>query len=151
VAAIGALEKMQDQSHEDPVTIEYLRLLRTEPNKYDLHSIYRVAVKFLRVREIRCAVLSHLKIHKQTIDAIVERLHDVDKSVREKALDRIGTIPVKYLKHRNRVQSIDIGLKDREEAVKNKCLQMCQRWLSERENRLCNVRSCDLIFLVAYS
>lgn len=80
-----------------------------------------------------------MKIHKYTIDALLERLRDVDRSVREQALERIGTVELKYLKLRHRIICVDTGLKDRDPIVKAKCLSMCQKWLSSRNNSLCEV------------
>lgn len=86
-----------------------------------------------------------MKIHKYTIDALLERLRDVDRNVREQALERIGSVDVKYLKLRHRIICVDVGLKDRDPIVKAKCLSMCQKWLSTRNNSLCEVSFHKLV------
>jgi condensin complex subunit 3 len=117
--AVHALARLQDPTDVDSsVTREYLRLLSTESSN-----------------DVRKAVLSSIGLSKITLEEIVGRTRDVKDDLRRHAFVILATkVHVKVLTITQRMQLLRDGLNDRNERVRQACIDMVVNgWLPARE------------------
>eukprot|EP00026_Physarum_polycephalum_P000606 Phypoly_transcript_00607.p1 GENE.Phypoly_transcript_00607~~Phypoly_transcript_00607.p1 ORF type:complete len:1416 (+),score=260.93 Phypoly_transcript_00607:45-4250(+) len=118
--AVRALARLQDPSDShNPVIVEYVRLLATDPTK-----------------EVRKAVLTNMGISKKTLPYILQRSHDLCDEIRKETYQLIGRkVDVRALTIAQRQQLLEAGLQDRSDEVRKAVVCMAAGWLSaDKEN-----------------
>lgn len=134
VAAVTALRHFQDPARDCPVIQEYLRLLQTDPNKYVKCDPCAHAF-----REVRKEVLTCLRIHASTLDALVERTRDIEPEIRKGALNKFQGVDPRKLKIKHRILILESCISDRDGSVKEECAQLSKSWLRSQEDNLIKV------------
>lgn len=102
IQAVRALQRLQVPDDADDVIIKLYKFhMANDPSS-----------------KVRIVVLSAIARHPSTLSAIMERLWDVDNSVRRHCLLQMASYPVQGLSIEQRLTFIECGLNDRAEEVK---------------------------------
>ncbi|KAI4482163.1 hypothetical protein M0802_013788, partial [Mischocyttarus mexicanus] len=100
--AVFALHRLQDPSDDNcPIIKMYIFHLSKDPKV-----------------EVRKAVLKSMAKNQKTLHAVLNRTRDVNYIVRKMAYDFISKVTVRSLTIKQRNQLLNIGLKDRSDAVR---------------------------------
>ena len=98
-AAVVAMKRLQGDGNDDPILLEFLRMMRWDPSK-----------------DVRKATLAHVASNgsPDIVAAILARTQDVEPSVRAAAYRSVQTrCQIRLLKIRERVGLIRLGFSDR--------------------------------------
>lgn len=101
VQAIHATYRLQNpEDRKDPLTTLYLTHLSTDPSA-----------------KVRQAVITYIAKTKRILPAIIERLSDVDETVRRHCYFQMSSFPVQSYTIQQRISFLQAGLNDHSERV----------------------------------
>lgn len=114
VEAVHALARLQNPSDpEDEVMARLVERLRNDPHA-----------------EVRRAVLAHLALARDTLQALLERAQDVDVGVRKRLYEVMSSkVELRTLRIKHRRTLLLAGLVDRDAGVRATALQLARAWL----------------------
>ena len=112
--SLKALKDLQDPSNPgDPIFQEFVRLLQSDTSK-----------------DVRMTAIECILVTKVSLSHIIDRLGDVKMEVRLTATQKlVDIVDINHLTQRQRGTVIKYCLNDREEAVREKALELVVKWL----------------------